>query len=170
MSMADDNDNVSIGCASEDDAAGILKCLASAFEPYRETYTPGAYVDTVLTTETVRSRMKQMMVLVAKDNHGRVVGTVACKGGGNGEGHLRGMAVLPGWRGSGIAQRLLETAEEVLRRALCKLVTLDTTEPLKRAIRFYERNGYRATGRVQDFFGMKLYEYGKTLKSDGNDG
>ena len=31
------------------------------------------------------------------------------------------------------------------------------------AIRFYERNGYVASGRVGDFFGMPLYEYLKPL-------
>jgi hypothetical protein len=42
-------------------------------------------------------------------------------------------------------------------------VTLDTTWPLQRAIRFYERQGYAATGRETDFFGMPLYEYAKPL-------
>jgi DNA-binding transcriptional MerR regulator len=42
-------------------------------------------------------------------------------------------------------------------------VTLDTTEPLTRAIRFYERQGYSPSGRVTDFYGMKLYEYRKAL-------
>ena len=32
-----------------------------------------------------------------------------------------------------------------------------------RAIRFYERHGYRPTGRVSDFFGMELIEYAKEL-------
>ncbi len=141
----------------------ILNCLRAAFEPYRESYTPGAYVDTVLTAETVRSRMEQMAVFVAKDAGGRVVGTIASQVVGNGEGHLRGMAVLPELRGAGLAQRLLKAAEEELRRMGCEMVTLDTTEPLKRAMRFYEKNGYRATGRVQEFFGMPLYEYSKEL-------
>ena len=35
--------------------------------------------------------------------------------------------------------------------------------PLQRAIRFYERNGYRPSGRVADFFGMPLFEYVKPL-------
>jgi ribosomal protein S18 acetylase RimI-like enzyme len=42
-------------------------------------------------------------------------------------------------------------------------VTLDTTRPLQRAIRFYERHGYRQTGRVSDFYGMELIEYAKEL-------
>ena len=41
----------------------------------------------------------------------------------------------------------------------------DTTEPLRPAVRFYERNGYRASGRVTDFFGMPIFEYVKRLES-----
>ena len=40
---------------------------------------------------------------------------------------------------------------------------LDTTEPLQRAVRFYLRHGFRASGRVTDFFGMPLFEYLKIL-------
>jgi hypothetical protein len=42
-------------------------------------------------------------------------------------------------------------------------VSLDTTEPLRRAMRFYERNGYQRSGKVTDFFGMTLIEYIKEL-------
>jgi ribosomal protein S18 acetylase RimI-like enzyme len=73
------------------------------------------------------------------------------------------MAVLPSAHGSGIAGQLLARAEEHLRQAGAQLVTLDTTAPLQRAIRFYEKHGYRASGKISDFFGMPLYEYMKRL-------
>ena len=92
-----------------------------------------------------------------------MAGTIACAVVGYGEGHLRGMAVHPRWHGLGVAQQLLERAEEELKTQNCRYITLDTTEPLQRAIRFYERNGYRPTGKVDDFFGMPLYEYRKQL-------
>src|SRR5262249_16302573 len=50
-----------------------------------------------------------------------------------------------------------------LRAGGCVRITLDTTAPLERAVAFYERNGFARTGRVRDFFGMPLHEYGKTL-------
>ena len=43
---------------------------------------------------------------------------------------------------------------------------VDTTEPLQRAIRFYTRHGYSATGIVRDFFGMPLFEYEKLLPGE----
>ena len=73
------------------------------------------------------------------------------------------MAVLPAWQGAGVAALLLDAAERELRAQHCSRVTLDTTEPLQRATRFYEKHGYRASGRVSDFFGMPLYEYAKVL-------
>jgi ribosomal protein S18 acetylase RimI-like enzyme len=109
-----------------------------------------------------------MSVFVAVSESGEVVGTV---GGGvvdddeadAGEGHIRGMAVKPEWQGSGVAQQLLEMVEVELGQLKCSRITLDTTMPLERAMRFYERNGYRRSGRISDFFGMPLYEYVKTV-------
>jgi ribosomal-protein-alanine N-acetyltransferase len=104
-----------------------------------------------------------MSVVVATSTCGEVVGTVAYKVVESGEGHLRGMAVNPEWRGSGLSTALLETAEDELGKAGCKTITLDTTEPLNRAIRFYEKNGFRRTGKIGLFFGMPLIEFSKPI-------
>src|SRR5207244_6363156 len=96
-------------------------------------------------------------------NNAKIIGTIACAVVEPNHGRLRGMAVLPEHQGGGVAQDLLDVAETELRRADCARITLDTTAPLQRAIRFYERNGFRATGRVGDHFGMPLYEYEKRL-------
>jgi len=73
------------------------------------------------------------------------------------------MAVLPEWQGTAVASSLLEAAEAELRSTGCELVTLDTTRPLERAIRFYGRHGFVSSERVTDFFGMELFEYKKRL-------
>lgn len=152
----------SIRKVTTEDAEAILTCLAAAFEPYREQYTPAAFSDTVLTRDTVQQRLLTMCLFVAVvADH--VVGTVGCQVLGNGEGHLRGMAVLPEWQAKGIALALLQAAEAELRHNRCRRVTLDTTEPLQRAVRFYKRHGFAPSGRVSDFFGMRLYEYVKLL-------
>jgi GNAT superfamily N-acetyltransferase len=153
----------SIRSASADDASGILHCLQTAFEPYRKDYTPQAFEDTVLNSETVRKRMVAMSIFVAVSPTGEVVGTIACKVVEPGHGHLRGMAVLPQWHGQGVAKELLAVAEEELRRQGCTRVTLNTTEPLHRAVHFYEKNGYRASGKIREFFGMPLYDREKQL-------
>jgi ribosomal protein S18 acetylase RimI-like enzyme len=147
--------------AGWNDAEAILACLASAFAPYRNSYTPAAFTDTVLDLELVQHRLRQMCIFVAVSNE-EVVGTIACAASGD-EGHLRGMAVLPEWQGTGVASALLEAAETGLRNQNRKCVTLDTVEPLARAMHFYERHGFTRSGRVRDFFGMPLHEWVKLL-------
>ncbi|HTC94503.1 MAG TPA: hypothetical protein VK699_13775 [Terriglobales bacterium] len=124
-------DEIVIRPASPGDEEGILRCLAAAFEPYQGAYTPDAFADTILTPERLAARLQQMHVLVAAAPEG-IVGTIAGSFHGA-EGHLRGMAVLPYWRGTGLA------------------------------VKFYEKNGYRRSGKIADFFGMPLIEYLKSL-------
>lgn len=152
--------------ASVDDAAAVLRCLHAAFERYRAEYTPAAFADTTLDDRALRDRMRRMTVLVAVAANGAIAGSVACgvvPGSAGKEGHLRGMAVAPEWQGHGVATALLLAAEDELRSLGCSRVTLDTTVPLRRAVRFYERHGYRPSGRTSDFFGMPLFEYTKDL-------
>ena len=148
------------------DVPAILACLRAAFVPYRKRYTPAAYLDTVLTTDTIGARLLSMSVLVAVTPARAIVGTIASEVLRPGEGHLRGMAVRPESQGKGVAVGLLQAVEQELLEKGCWRVTLDTTLPLVRAIGFYERHGFTASGRVQDFFGMPLYEYAKVLRSD----
>jgi ribosomal protein S18 acetylase RimI-like enzyme len=118
-----------------------------------------------LTPDTVLDRLQSMSVLVAVSTTGEVAGTIASQVASGQEGHLRGMAVRPAWQGTGIADALLTAAERELLDRKCSRVTLDTTEPLQRAIRFYEKHGFRFSGRVGQFFGMPLFEYAKVLET-----
>lgn len=161
--MAAKQFSVTIRKALAEDAPGVLDCLRLAFEPYRTSYTPEGFRDTVLTAETVLKRLDEMTIMVGTDEAGKVIGTVAGKLVSKDEGHLRGMAVLPGFQGRGVAEQLLAAAESHLGNQGCARITLDTTEPLKRAAQFYERNGYKLSGRVTDFFGMALHEYIKVF-------
>ena len=154
----------SVRRASASDAEGILACLHSAFQPYEGTYTHDAYEDTVLTRDSLHRRLKTMSIFVAVIESGEIVGTIGCEVVHEAEGHLRGMAVRPEWQGSGVAKQLLDHAESELRDRGCQRITLDTTGPLKRAVRFYEKNGFRSSGKVGNFFGMPLFQYLKTLK------
>jgi len=149
--------------AVPDDADGVLDCLRSAFEPFRARYTKPAYQGTVLTRESIAERFNTMTVFVAEDGSGTVIGTIACCRVTPEQGLIRGMAVLPEWQGRGVAEQLVRCAENELRKNGCTSATLGTTEVLARAMRFYERMGYRRTGRSSDFYGMPLHEYAKRL-------
>ena len=102
-----------IRSAREDDQAGVLHCLAAAFEPYRGEYTAQAFANTVIDANGYLERLRGMHVLVA-DSGFEIAGTVAGEQKGQ-EGHLRGMAVLPEFRGAGLAARLLGAIEDWLQ-------------------------------------------------------
>jgi GNAT superfamily N-acetyltransferase len=149
--------------ATVDDADGVLQCLHSAFAAYQHHYTKAAFEDTTLTADSFSARLKEMTVLIAVDGSGRVVGTVACTVLRASEGHLRGMAVVPECQARGVASQLLAAAEAELLSRNCSRISLNTTEPLQPAVRFYERHGYHRSGKIGDFFGMPLIEYVKIL-------
>jgi ribosomal protein S18 acetylase RimI-like enzyme len=151
---------IAIRRAQVEEAESICDCLKSAFEPFRSHYTPGAFQDTVPGPAALRQRLVDMTVYVAITPNDEIVGTIASSVEGV-EGHLRGMAVRPAWQGRGIAEQLLLTAQGDLIASGCTRITLDTTMPLRRAIRFYQKHGFAPTGRITDFFGMPLYEYAK---------
>ena len=145
--------------ATGKDADAVVACMREAFAPFKEQYTKGAWEDTV--PDSIDDRLETMSVFVAIYDD-QIIGTIACAAHGA-EGHLRGMAVRSEWKGKGAASMLLQAAEEELYARGCKRVTLDTTDPLQRAMRFYEKHGFRKTGRITDFFGMPLHEHAKEL-------
>jgi GNAT superfamily N-acetyltransferase len=159
--VGDDERSFSIRQAAFEDGKQIVDCLRAAFAPYRAQYTPKAWADTVLDSDRIGERLNTMCVFVAVFA-GKVIGTIGCSVNGT-EGHLRGMAVSPENQGLGTAAALLEAVEKELRSRGCTFVTLDTTEPLTRAMRFYQKHGFTPSGRVSAFFGMSLYEYRKSL-------
>ena len=157
--------SISIRNTTRADVPAVVHCLVEAFEEYRDSYSSGAFADTVLNADALKRRMESMCVLVAVTLSWQVVGTIAYQIVNPGEGHIRGMAVLPQAQGLGVAKQLLDVAESKLRDKECSRITLDTTAPLNRAIHFYERKGFRRSGRVTDFFGMPLIEFEKVLAS-----
>jgi ribosomal protein S18 acetylase RimI-like enzyme len=153
---------ITIREAGVNDAEAVSACLRAAFEIYRAAYTSGAFADTVPIPSEIAARFETMKIFVAARNSTEVLGTISCSAHG-GEGHLRGMAVLPEFHGRAIAKQLIATAEAALKTQGCSRVTLDTTAPLRRAILFYERQGFSRSGRLTDYFGMQLVEFAKPL-------
>lgn len=156
---------ISVRKAEEGDIAGVLQCLEEAFAPYRNDYTPAAWRDTVLTAETLQDRMQTMRLLVATTGDGAIAGTIGYRMVNPMQGHVRGMAVRPCFHGAEVASRLLAFVESELRDQKCSRISLNTTAPLQRAARFYEKSGFRRSGRTRDFFGMALFEYLKELNN-----
>lgn len=145
------------------DLPHVRSCLAEAFEPYRADYTPAMFENTVPTLDGLENRAADMTIWVACAPDGEVVGTIAAAVIGCNVGHLRGMALKPGYHGAGAAAALLQAAESELRSLGCTTVTLDTTAPLHRAMKFYEKHGYRQSGTRYPKLGMELIEHRKAL-------
>jgi len=82
---------------------------------------------------------------VAKNDAGRVVGTISLVDIGGGAGALRKMFVAPAWRGPEhrLGQRLLDGLIARARAAALGTIILGTTEAFRAAHRFYEKNGFR---------------------------
>lgn len=72
----------------------------------------------------------------------QLVGTAGVVSLGDGIFELRKMYLRPVARGSSVAPALLEACIQHCRKHHAKALVLDTTIEMKRAIAFYERNGF----------------------------
>ena len=78
-------------------------------------------------------------------NGEELIGTIALINIGHNAGTIRKMFVKDGHRGTGIAQRLLDTLIQDAAKKQMKNIYLGTSAVLKAAHRFYERNGFVLT-------------------------
>lgn len=151
---------ISISMARPSDADRIASVLAESFAEYEPLYTPGGYAATTPSGEQIRARWHEGPVWVATCR-GTVVGTVSAVPRGE-ELYVRSMAVVPAARGRGVGEMLLERVEEFARARGHRRLTLSTTPFLSRAIRLYERAGFRRAGPLE-LFGTPLFEMVKEL-------
>jgi putative acetyltransferase len=83
---------------------------------------------------------------VATDAAGRIVGTAALRRTGPASGELRKMFLLPEARGNGLGRALLDAVLAAARARRLERLTLTTRSRYDRAIRMYERTGFRLVG------------------------
>ena len=150
--------------ATIDDANGIQKVLLAAFKQYKSYYTQEAFSDTILEDEKVKERLNNMIVYVAVDNIGKIIATIGWQNIDNEEAHIRGMAVDPTRQGKNSpATSLLHRVETEAKFEGCKIITLDTTQVLLRAHKFYKKSGYKKTGKMTHWLEHIIYEFAKKL-------
>ena len=163
-----------IRVATTADADSVASVLSESFAEYKPLYTPEGYAATTPTAEQIRARWEEGPVWVAVgdgDDVGGVVsgvnvvvvGTVSAVPRGE-ELYVRSMAVVPSARGRRVGESLLARVEEFARAHGHARLTLTTTPFLSRAIRLYERAGFRPSGRGPlELFGTPLFEMSKDL-------
>ena len=83
---------------------------------------------------------------VATDAGGRIVGTAALRRTGPASGEIRKVFLLPEARGNGVGRALLGAVLAAARARRLRRVTLTTRRRYGRAIRMYERAGFRLAG------------------------
>src|SRR5579864_6872267 len=86
------------------DAASIASIPHHSFIEFQSSYTPAGFAATTPTSEQIRLRMKEGPVWVALLND-FIVGTVSVVPKEKGL-YIRGMAVVPSDRGSGVGKAL----------------------------------------------------------------
>ena len=69
-----------------------------------------------------------------------------------GEGYVTNVAVLPAYRRQGIGECLVREAIRGAKQRGCDFLSLEVRVGNARAIRLYEKLGFRAQGRRKDFY------------------
>jgi putative acetyltransferase len=155
--------NIQIRAAVPDDAASIASVLHESFIEYQSQYTSEGFAATTPAPDQTRVRMSEGKVWVALLD-GRIVGTVAVVAKGESL-YIRGMAILPAARGARIGERLLKEIESFAIEHHYRRLFLSTTPFLSRAIRLYEKFGFRRNAEgPHDLFGTPLMTMEKILE------
>jgi GNAT superfamily N-acetyltransferase len=155
--------NFTIRVAEPSDAPAIAQVLYTSFVEFRPLYTSAGFAATVASPEQILIRMQEGPVWVAF-RESVLIGTVAgvLK---NQAVYIRGMAVLPSGRGSGIGAALLRQVEEWSARQGCERLFLSTTPFLHTAIRLYEAAGFKRTNQApHQLFGTPLFVMEKSVR------
>ena len=148
--------------ATTEDADEIARILRESFAEYESFYTPQAYGATTPAGEAVRERLTEGPIWIAGED-AIALGTISARSTPQGI-YVRGMAIVPAARAGGIAESLLRAVEEFALANGARRLYLSTTPFLTRAIRFYEREGFRrCEGGPSNLHGTPLFTMEKIV-------
>lgn len=80
----------------------------------------------------------------------KLIGTIAVEESDADTAKLKRMFVLPEFQGTGVGQKLFDTALNFAKENGYKKIKLNTDKIMNRAHRFYEKNGFSKTGEDED--------------------
>ncbi|MBL8163081.1 MAG: GNAT family N-acetyltransferase [Anaerolineae bacterium] len=131
--------DITLRSARHDEAGMVAEIIRAAFEEYRGVLVPdsGAHAETA---EKISAKMAKGGALLACEGE-RVLGCVVFYPD-DGSMYLGRLAVLPAYRGYGIAGRLVEAVEARAREIGLPRVYLGVRVALPGNRAFFERRGY----------------------------
>ncbi|HET9221356.1 MAG TPA: GNAT family N-acetyltransferase [Roseiflexaceae bacterium] len=163
--MEQDQPSISIRLARASEAEAIASAILQSFVEYRASYTPDGFAVTTPAADTIRGRLHEGPVWVAR-RQDVIVGTVSAAPKGAAC-YVRSMAIVPAARGLGLGRLLLERVEAFAASQGHTYLLLSTTPFLARAIRLYEQVGFRRTADgPHDLYGTALFTMVKPLAGD----
>jgi ribosomal protein S18 acetylase RimI-like enzyme len=154
--------DIQIRMAAPADVPSIAAVLRESFAEYKASYTDEAFAATAAASEQIQSRMNEGPVWVAA-REAAIIGTVSVVPH-SGALYIRGMAVLPSARGLRIGEALLKQVESFASAHGCERLLLSTAPFLARAIRLYERMGFKRSDEgPHDLCGTPLFTMEKEI-------
>jgi ribosomal protein S18 acetylase RimI-like enzyme len=129
--------------AAKDEAGLVYQLTRDAFAEYREWLDPPSAVFSE-TVDDVRRAIDAGRLFVALAGE-TLVGAMRCRAEPD---HLYvgRLAVLPAWRGSGVARSLMQFAEERARALGLPEVRVEVRSALPGNLKFFERVGFHRVG------------------------
>ena len=89
------------------------------------------------------ARRNAFWVVEPADGSRRIVGTFGIECHNSDTTELRRMYIDAGWRGRGLAQRMLRTSEEMARELGFSRMIVSTADVQRAALRFYTKSGFK---------------------------
>jgi GNAT superfamily N-acetyltransferase len=153
---------IQIRRATPEDAPTIAAVLYESFVEFKPRYTDGGFAATTPDVAQIVERLREGPAWLAM-NSGAALGTVAAMVKAESV-YIRGMAVLPSARGSGVGGALLRVVEDWAASQRCSRLFLSTTPFLGAAIGLYEESGFRRTGEgPHELAGTPLFTMEKEI-------
>jgi N-acetylglutamate synthase-like GNAT family acetyltransferase len=90
-----------------------------------------------------QARRNAFWVVELPDGSRRIVGTCGIESHNSDTSELRRMYIDAGWRGHGLAQRMLRTAEATARQLGFSRMIVSTADIQRAAFRFYTKSGFK---------------------------
>ena len=158
-------DKITIRLAWKNEIFKIHKIFLEAFKPYKKYYTKKAYDATVISPRQINDRLldNEVYILVAIYNS-EIVGTVSVNKEDSSSFYICSMAVKPSFQGKGIGSYLLEEIIKLSVEKKVKTLSLESYDPLEKALNFYEFFGFEKTGKNRNYHGIEIFEMIKHIK------